>query len=216
MTLNLLGARDSIASGPGMRMETVRMKVCMKERTMNERRNLEGQTSTTTRRQMIAGVAVAIGSLAAGSEIWGKPRQQAMKEVPSTPANTAHTSIHLEADFKASPERIYEALLDSKQFAAFSGLPAEIDRKEGGAFSMFGGQIVGRNVEFVANQRIVQAWRPTHWDAGIYSIVKFEMKPQDSGAKLVLDHTGFPEGEYDHLLAGWNMHYLDGLKKYLV
>jgi activator of HSP90 ATPase len=40
--------------------------------------------------------------------------------------------------FEASPQRIYEALLDSKQFAAFSGMPAEIDAKAGGAFSMFG------------------------------------------------------------------------------
>jgi activator of HSP90 ATPase len=171
---------------------------------------------TSTRRQMIAGAAMAIGSLAAGARVFGQAQQQSMKETPSTAANEKRTSIHLEAEYKAAPQRIYEALLDSKQFAAFSGFPAEIDRNGGGAFSMFGGLIVGRNVELVANQRIVQAWRPTHWDAGVYSIVKFELKAKDSGAMLVLDHTGFPEGEYDHLLSGWNEHYLETLRKYLV
>lgn len=171
--------------------------------------------NTSTRRQMIVGAAFAVGSLAAGPEIWGITQQQAMKEAPGSAANQLRTSIHMEVDYKASPQRIYEALLDSKQFAAFSGLPADIDAKAGGTFSMFGGMIVGRNVELIPNQRIVQAWRPTHWDPGVYSIVKFEMKPQDAETILVLDHTGFPEGEFDHLESGWKLHYIEPLKKYL-
>jgi len=80
---------------------------------------------------------------------------------------------------------------------------------------MFGGLVVGRNVELVPNQIIVQAWRPTHWDPDVYSIVKFVLKPQGSSTSLVLDHTGFPEGEYDSLLWGWHNHYYGPLKKYL-
>ena len=187
---------------------------------MSDEKNLAAMAGTSTRRQAIAGVAVAIGGLVAGSRAWGRTLlqapQQSMKEVPSTAANAKLTSIHMEAEFKVSPARVYEALLDSKQFAAFSGLPAEIDRAEGGAFSMFQGQIVGRNVELVANKRIVQAWRPTHWDAGVYSIVKFELAEQGSGTKFVLDHTGFPEGEFDSLTTGWKSHYIAGLQKFLV
>jgi activator of HSP90 ATPase len=53
-------------------------------------------------------------------------------------------------DFKASPERIYEVLLDAKQFSAFSGgRPAEIDRDVGGAFSLFAGHIAGGNLELL-------------------------------------------------------------------
>jgi activator of HSP90 ATPase len=139
-----------------------------------------------------------------------------MKEAPSSEANQVRTSLHDEVAFKANPQRIYEALLDSKQFAAFSGMPADIDPKEGGAFSMFGGQIVGRNVELVPNQRIVQAWRPAHWAPGVYSLVKFELKPQASGTMVVLDHSSFPEGDFDHLEAGWREHYWERLTKYLV
>jgi activator of HSP90 ATPase len=181
---------------------------------MSERENPATLADTSTRRQVIAAVAIAFGSLAAGSRVWGQSQQQTMKETPSTSANQTRTSLHVETDFKVGPQRIYEALLDSKQFAAFSGSPAEIDPRAGGVFTMFGGLIGGRNVELVPNQRIVQAWRPGHWDPGIYSIVKFELKPQGSGTLLVLDHTGFPEGEYDHLLSGWNLHYMEPLKKY--
>jgi activator of HSP90 ATPase len=168
-----------------------------------------------TRRQVITGVAVALGSLAVGSPFRTLAQQPVMQQKSATAANQARTSLHYDIDFKASPQRIYETLLDAKQFAVFSGLPAEIDPTPGGAFSLFGGQIVGRNIELIADQRIVQAWRPTHWDAGVYSIVRFELKPRGSESTLVFDHTGFPAGEFDHLDWGWHHHYWEPLQKFL-
>ncbi len=182
---------------------------------MSERKDRFTPMSTPTRRQVIAGAAMAIGSLAAGSKVLGGTQQQSMKAAPGTAANQSRTSLHQEIDFKTGPQRMYEVLLDSKQFAAFTGLAAEIDPKAGGAFSTFGGLIVGRNVELIANQRIVQAWRPTHWDPGIYSIVRFDLKPNGSGTTVVLDHTGFPEGEFDNLNSGWPIRYWEPLKKFL-
>ena len=176
---------------------------------------LAGLDTTATRRQLISGAAVAVAGLAVGSKLSAATEQPGVKEVPAAAANEKRTSLHQEVELKGEPHRIYDALLDPKQFAVFTGMPAQIDPKAGGAFSMFGGMIVGRNVELVLNQRIVQAWRPTHWDPGVYSIVKFELKAQASGTFLVLDHTGFPEGEYDSLFSGWNSHYWDPLKKSL-
>jgi activator of HSP90 ATPase len=173
--------------------------------------------AVSTRRQMIAGIgAAALAGLVGSRNLWALPQQQqGTKEAPSAPANQARTSLHQEIELKAGPQRIYEILLDSKQFAAFTGMPANIDSAAGGAFSMFGGMIVGRNVELITNQRIVQAWRPTHWDPGVYSVVKFELKLQRSGTMLILDHSGFPEGDYDSLFKGWGVRYWDPLKKYL-
>ena len=123
-------------------------------------------------------------------------------------------TIHQEIDFNASPQQLYEALLDAKQFTEFSGRPAEINREVGGAFSLFKGHIVGRNLELIPNQRIVQAWRVVTWPEGAYSIARFELKPQGSGTRLVLDHIGFPEGLHDHLAQGWEENYWSLLKKY--
>jgi activator of HSP90 ATPase len=170
--------------------------------------------NTPTRRQVIAGVAIALGSLAAVPAVFGKT-QQTMTEEQSTGAEALLTYLHQEIDIKASAQRIYEALLDSKQFAALTGLAAEIKREAGGAFSTFGGLIVGRTIELVPNQRIVQAWRPANWDPGVYSVVKFELKGQGSQTKVVLDHTGFPEGSFRHLDSGWYQRYWEPLKKYL-
>ena len=123
-------------------------------------------------------------------------------------------TIHQEIEFNASPQKLYEALLDSKQFSEFSGRPAEINREVGGAFSLFKGHIIGRNLELIPNERIVQAWRVVTWPEGAYSIVRFDLKPQGSRTRLVFDHIGFPEGLHDHLAAGWEENYWSLLKKY--
>ena len=122
--------------------------------------------------------------------------------------------IHQESDYAATPDRLYEALLDSKQFTAFSGRPAEIDRAVGGAFSLFGGHIIGRNLELLPNRRIVQAWRVVTWPEGAYSIVRFDLQPNAAGTHLSFDHIGFPAGLHDHLAEGWESNYWNLLKEY--
>jgi activator of HSP90 ATPase len=128
--------------------------------------------------------------------------------------------IRKEADFEASPQRVYEALLDASQFSALTSAPAEIERVAGGAFSCFGGIITGRHVELVPNRRIVQAWRVKAWPEGVYSIVAFELQPRDSGTRLTMTHDAFPDGMRAHLngempQGGWDRQYLEPLRKYL-
>jgi activator of HSP90 ATPase len=136
-------------------------------------------------------------------------------------------AIHQEITFNAKPERIYQALTDASSFEkveSFSDAmksldivahPAKISREPGGAFSLFGDYIVGRQIELIANQRIVQAWRVASWNPGIYSIARFELAPLDSGTRLVFDHTGFPAGTAEHLASGWYANYWDPLRKFL-
>jgi activator of HSP90 ATPase len=125
------------------------------------------------------------------------------------------TAIHQEVDFKAPPARIYEVLLDANQFSACTNDTAEIQAQAGGAFKLFGGRIEGRNIELKPDQRIVQAWRPAYWPAGVYSIVKFELVPRGSGTRVVLDHAGFKEEDWEGLSSGWQEHYWEPLHKYL-
>jgi activator of HSP90 ATPase len=180
---------------------------------MSAKKDLAALIIAPTRRQLIVGVGIAFASLAASTAAWDKT-QQVATESQSADADKLRTYLHQEIDLKASPERIYSALLDSKQFTAFTGLPAEIDPNAGGAFSMFGGLIVGRNVELISSLRIVQAWRPASWDPGVYSIVKFQFKKLGLETRVALDHTGFPEGKFVGLDSGWHERYWDPLKKF--
>ena len=186
---------------------------------MSDKTVLEALANGSTRRQTIVGVAIAFGGLALGStEAWAGADDE-----------ISHTAeaIHQEPVFKASRKRVYEALTDAKQFdkvIELSGVmqsmhladkPAEISREVGGAFTLFGGYITGRHVELVPNERIVQAWRAGGWDPGVYSIARFELVEQDSGTKIVFDHTGFPKGEAEVLASGWKAHYWEPVEKLL-
>jgi uncharacterized protein YndB with AHSA1/START domain len=192
----------------------------MNTKVANERKNSVAPMVTPTRRQMMAGVVIALGGLALGSnEAWAGAEEEISRTAEA---------IHQEPVFKASRKRVYEALTDAKQFekivqlstAMKTGMPpgakpTEISREVGGAFSLFGGYITGRHIELVPNERIVQAWRTGGWAPGVYSIAKFELVEQGSGTKIVFDHTGFPKGEAEHLAVGWKGNYWEPLEKFL-
>lgn len=177
------------------------------------------QTDSVTRRQMLVGAAGVVSYLTLGS---ADVRAGAVDEISS-----ACEVIHQEVSFKVSRKRVYEALTDAKQFnkvvqlsaAIQSGMvpggkPVEVSPEVGGAFSAFGGHITGRHVELVPNERIVQAWRAGGWGPGQYSIARFELVEQGSGTKIVFDHTGFPQGQAQHLAEGWKANYWEPLEKY--
>lgn len=129
--------------------------------------------------------------------------------------------IHQEVVIKANRARVYQALTDEKQFSkvtdfSIPGAATTISSKVGGEFSLFGGVILGRHIEMVPNERLVQAWREKEWVPGLFSIVRFQLNDATSDTKLVFDHTGFPQGKAESLAAGWKSHYWESLQKYLV
>jgi activator of HSP90 ATPase len=134
----------------------------------------------------------------------------------------SHTceSIHQEVVFKATRKRVYEALTEEKKFSQVTdfimkGAPTEISPDVGGPFSIFGGVIIGRHIELVPYERVVQAWREKDWPPGRFSVVRFQLDEAESETKLVFDHAGFPRGAATHLAPGWWSHYWEPLQKYL-
>ena len=175
-----------------------------------------------SRRDLAGSLIGLIPSLSLGKNAFGFIAGDWFESAGAQEISHAAESIHQEVIFLASRKRVYEALTDPKQFTkvttfspVMKAAPAEISREVGGSFSCFGGHIVGRQVELVPDERIVQAWRVVTWDPGVYSIAKFELKEQGSQTRLVLDHTGFPVGKAEHLAAGWKENYWEPMRKYL-
>lgn len=167
--------------------------------------------AAVTRRMFSAQLAALVPLPLLGRFRYGWPVARQEPEISRTAE-----SIHQQVAFNAPPSRIYEALLDERQFAQVTGgQTTTIDRIAGGAFSLFGARIKGRNVELVPNARIVQAWRSEGWESGVYSIVQFELKAEGTGTRLVFDHTGFPTGQADHLAGGWKTNYWDALTRFV-
>jgi uncharacterized protein YndB with AHSA1/START domain len=188
--------------------------------TMSERTYAAQAPHQPARRHILTGATIALGAVFLGST--------EARASSADPISHSAESIHQEVAFQASRQRVYAALTDAKQFEQVVRLgdamktrmpagapPTQISTEPGGAFSTFGGLIVGRQIELVPNERIVQAWRPAYWNPGVYSLVKFTLADSDSGTKLTLDHKAFPEGDALSLLDGWNKNYWQPLAKFL-
>jgi activator of HSP90 ATPase len=192
----------------------------LQEDRMSEQRFTAPQATWPERRRLLAGATAAFASLATGSL---NPLSAAGEDVSRTAE-----SIHQEVTFTANRKRLYEALTETAQFdkvvklsaAMKSGMPpgaspTAISGELGGPFSNFGGHIIGRHIEMLPNERLVQAWRVVDWPAGVFSIARFELVEAGSGTKLVFDHTGFPVGLAEHLAEGWKLNYWQPLEKFL-
>ena len=115
--------------------------------------------------------------------------------------------------FKATPEDVYEALMDSKKLSKFTGNKAVISRRVGGKFTCYDGSLSGETIELVANKRIVQRWRSDDWPEGHYSTATFEMKKIKEGTELRFTQEDVPDDKYDGINQGWIDFYWEPMKK---
>jgi activator of HSP90 ATPase len=172
------------------------------------------------RRQVITGSLALVGFVAHPSSAIADPNAE---------ISHSEESIHQQRTFAAQRTRVYTALTVESQFdriVRLSGImkgdgsakmrnPTKLSSHVGGAFSLFDGYIVGRQLELMPDELIVQAWRVLSWPRGVYSVVRFELSEQAGVTTLVFDHTGFPKGDAEHLASGWQEHYWDPLTKLL-
>jgi len=124
-------------------------------------------------------------------------------------------TIRQTVTIKAPPHAVYEALIDSKKHAGFSGGTATISRRVGGKFKIWDGEIEGVNLELVPDQKIVQSWRYSDWPKGHFSKVTFSFKSTQAGTHLTFSQTGVPVEKYDDIAQGWRDYYWELMKEFL-
>jgi activator of HSP90 ATPase len=127
----------------------------------------------------------------------------------------ATRKIRQSVTFRASPHDVYEALMDAKKHAKFTGGKASISREVGGKFSVFDGYAEGVNLQLVPDKKIVQSWRASDWPEGHYSEVTFLFKEIEGGTHLTFSQTGVPEEQYDDVSQGWRDYYWAPMKEML-
>ena len=124
-------------------------------------------------------------------------------------------TIRQSITFKASLHEVYEALMDSRKHAKFTGEKARISRKVGGKFMAYGGYIEGINLDLVPGRKIVQSWRGSDWPKGYLSKVSFSLKKVNSGTRLIFRQSGVPDQYYKNINQGWRDYYWNPMKEML-
>ncbi len=117
--------------------------------------------------------------------------------------------------FSAPRSQVFAAIAESDRHSAVTGAPADLPAEAGAPFTTHGGAIEGRLLDVATGERIVQAWRPADWPAGVYSVVRYDFADDGDGTQITLTHSAVPEGAAEHLEAGWQNMYWDPLAAYL-
>ena len=126
-------------------------------------------------------------------------------------------SIRQTVTFAAEPKAVYDALMSSKEHAAFTHSNTKISPKVGGAFTTGDGYISGKNLELVPGKRIVQQWRGDEegWPEDHFSIATFSFKAVGKKTRLTFAQSGIPAEFADAIAQGWKDFYWEPLRAYL-
>jgi uncharacterized protein YndB with AHSA1/START domain len=112
----------------------------------------------------------------------------------------------------ATPEEVYTALTNPLTIELWTGEPAEMSTEPGSEFSMWDGSIVGKNLEFETDKKIVQQWYFDGQDAE--SIVTIKLFPDKKGTSVDLRHTNIPDADYNDFVEGWDESYFGALAEF--
>lgn len=114
----------------------------------------------------------------------------------------------------ATPEEVYNALTNPFTIQLWTGEDAEMTTEEGSEFSMWGGSITGKNLEFIPNQKIEQEWY--FGDQEEKSIVTIKLHPHKKGTSVELRHSNIPDEEFEDFAEGWDESYFGPLEEFFV
>ncbi len=112
----------------------------------------------------------------------------------------------------AAPEEVYLGLTTSTTIHLWSGEPAEMSDEPGSEFSLWEGSIMGKNLEFVKGEKIVQQWY--FGDQEEASIVTFLLHSQKNGTSVELRHINIPDDDFEDIVEGWNEIYFPSLYEF--
>ena len=115
----------------------------------------------------------------------------------------------------ASPEEVYDALVDAEKHSEFTGSQATCDPRVGGAFSAWDGYISGRHLQLDRGKKIVQEWKTTEWPLDYPpSLLEFGLRERGEGTLLIMKHSKVPAEQADSYRQGWTEHYWEPLRQF--
>ena len=103
------------------------------------------------------------------------------------------------------PDIVYQALTNAATIQLWTGQPAVMSTEPGSEFSLWNGDITGRNLEFIENKKIVQQWDFDGQEEE--SIVAITLHPHKQGTSVELRHSNIPDDAYDDITEGWSHTY---------
>lgn len=113
----------------------------------------------------------------------------------------------------APQEKVWDALVNPETIKRWGGGPVMMSDKAGFEFSLWGGDVYGKNLEVEIGKRLVQEWYGGEWEYP--SIVTFSLSNDGHCTEVILEHRDVPENEIKDINEGWRDYYLGPIKDML-
>jgi activator of HSP90 ATPase len=121
--------------------------------------------------------------------------------------------IKQEYSIQAPLEKVWEALTEPKIIDSWGGGPAKMKAEENYEFSLWGGDIRGKNIKVAKGKTLKQEWYSGKWQKP--SIATFDLSEKNGKTLVKLTQTGVPENENKDISDGWKDYYLGQIQKLL-
>lgn len=112
----------------------------------------------------------------------------------------------------AEPSDVYSSLTNPLTIELWSGYPAEMSTVPGSEFSLWEGDITGRNLEFQKDKRIVQEWN--FGDQAEQSLVVITISGKNGISEVTVDHSNIPDNDFSNIAEGWREHYMEAINHF--
>jgi activator of HSP90 ATPase len=118
-------------------------------------------------------------------------------------------TFHETFKINAEPSDIYSALTNPYTIEIWSGYPAVMSEEPGSEFSLWEGDITGRNIEFIKNKKVVQEWY--FGDREEKSIATVMIRQERDNSLVTVEHTNNPDDDFNDIAEGWREYIIGAI-----
>jgi activator of HSP90 ATPase len=112
----------------------------------------------------------------------------------------------------AEPSDIYSAITNPYTIELWTGYPAIMSEEQGSEFSLWDGDITGKNLEFVKDEKVVQEWY--FGDKPEQSIVTITIQPDNGNSLVTVEHVNIPDEDFADIAEGWREYYFGAIMNF--
>ena len=113
----------------------------------------------------------------------------------------------------AEPSDVYSAITNPYTIELWTGYPAIMSEVPGSEFSLWDGDITGKNIEFIKDKKVVQEWY--FGDQTEKSEVIITILPDKENSVVTIEHSNIPDEDYADIAEGWREYYIGAIINFL-
>jgi activator of HSP90 ATPase len=112
----------------------------------------------------------------------------------------------------AEPSDVYSALTNPFTIELWTGYKAVMSTEPGSEFSLWEGDITGKNIEFIQDRKVVQEW--FFGDQPEKSIVTITIQPDKEASQVTVEHSNIPDDDFADIAEGWREYYFSAINNF--